>query len=102
MKYEKKFSQSLRNSTNRNLMVQTFVTLQDFKENFFILTGLHMVKKEPVSRMEYFRDINEWEFAIFKWSSEIYDPEECFSPGSELVDGTVEGAMKAGMRAYPV
>jgi hypothetical protein len=28
--------------------------------------------------MEYFREISEWEFAIFKWSSEIYDPDECF------------------------
>ena len=42
------------------------------------------------------------EFAIFKWSSERYDPEEWFFPGSEYVDGTIEGAMKAGIEAYPV
>lgn len=52
--------------------------------------------------MEYFREISEWEFAIFKWSSEIYDPDEYFFSGSELVDGTIEGAMKAGIKAYPV
>ena len=52
--------------------------------------------------MEYFKEIDKWEFAIFKWSTEIYDPDECMFPGSEFVDGTVEGAMRAGMKAYPV
>jgi len=52
--------------------------------------------------MEYFREIDEWKFAIFKWSTKIYDPDECMFSGSEFVDGTVEGAMRAGMEAYPV
>ncbi len=30
-----------------------------------------------------------------------YDPDEWFFPGSESVDGTVAGAMKAGLAAYP-
>ncbi len=42
------------------------------------------------------------DFAIFKWSREDYDPEEWFFPGVEHVDGTIEGAMKAGLEAYPV
>jgi len=46
--------------------------------------------------------MDAWEFAIFKWSSERYDPEEWMFPGSEWVDGTIEGAMKAGLQAYPV
>lgn len=29
-----------------------------------------------------------------------YDPYECFFPGEEHVDGTIEGALKAGMEAY--
>jgi hypothetical protein len=73
-----------------------------FQGRFLYLDRIAYDKKEPVSRMEYFREINEWEFAIFKWSSEIYDPDECFFSGSEWVDGTIEGAMKAGMKAYPV
>ena len=73
-----------------------------FQGRFLYLDRIAYGKKEPVSRMEYFREINEWEFAIFKWSTEIYDPEEWFFPGSELVDGTIEGAMRAGMKAYPV
>ncbi len=54
-----------------------------------------------VSRLEYTGDINEWYFAIYKYSDERYDEEEMFFPGSGLVDGTIEGAMKAGMEAYP-
>ena len=73
-----------------------------FQGRFLYLDRIAYGKKESVSRMEYFREISEWEFAIFKWSSEIYDPDECFFSGSEFVDGTIEGAMKAGMKAYPV
>jgi hypothetical protein len=46
--------------------------------------------------------MNGWDFAIFKWSMETYAPNEWMFPGSELVDGTVEGAMRAGLEAYPV
>ena len=42
-----------------------------------------------------------WEFAIYKHSSERYDPDEWFFPGAGNVDGTVEGAMEAGLEAYP-
>ena len=54
----------------------------------------------PVCRLEYMGKMTNWEFAIYKYSSDRYDPEECWFPGSELVDGTVQGAMLAGMRAY--
>jgi hypothetical protein len=46
--------------------------------------------------------MDKWEFAIFKWSSEKYAPNEWMFPGSEFVDGTIEGAMRAGLEAYPV
>ncbi len=54
----------------------------------------------PICRLEYTGDMKNWEFAIYRFSSERYDPEECFFPGAEFVDGTVEGAMKAGVMAY--
>ncbi len=73
-----------------------------FQGRFLYLDRIAYGNKEPVIRMEYFREIDKWEFAIFKWSSEIYDPDERMFPGSEFVDGTVKGAMNAGMRAYPV
>lgn len=56
----------------------------------------------PICRLKYTGDMNKWEFAIYKWSSERYDPDEWFFPGCEHVDGTVEGAMLAGLNAYPV
>lgn len=55
----------------------------------------------PICRLTYTGKMDGWEFAIFKWSSESYDPDEWMFPGSEFVDGTVEGAMKAGQQAYP-
>ena len=56
----------------------------------------------PICRLTYTGDMEKWEFAIFKWSTETYDPSEWMFPGSNLVDGTVEGAMKAGLEAYGV
>ena len=55
-----------------------------------------------MARLEYLGKIDEWDFAIFKWSTEAYDPEEWFFPGAELVDGTIEGAMMAGLEGYPI
>ena len=56
----------------------------------------------PVCRLTYTGKKDDWQFAIFKWSTETYDAHEWMFPGSGEVDGTVEGAMKAGLQAYPV
>lgn len=40
-------------------------------------------------------------FAIYKYSDERYDPEEWRFPGAGHLDGTVEGALRACMEAYP-
>ena len=54
----------------------------------------------PICRLRYTGDMKKWEFEIYKYSSGQYDPDEWMFPGSECVDGTVEGALKAGMKAY--
>ena len=54
----------------------------------------------PICRLQYRGAGKPWGFAIYNYSSERYDPGETWFPGFELFDGTVEGAMKAGMRAY--
>jgi len=54
----------------------------------------------PICRLEYRGSIDRWWFAIFKYSSETYSDDELF-PGDQHVDGTVEGAMRAGLEAYP-
>jgi hypothetical protein len=56
----------------------------------------------PICRLTYTGDFDDWEFAIFRWSSETYDPDAWMFPGSEEADGTIEGAMKAGLKAYPI
>ncbi len=56
--------------------------------------------RSPICRLEYKGKMTNWEFAIYKYSSDLYDPEKCWFPGFELVDGTVQGAMRAGMKAY--
>jgi len=55
----------------------------------------------PICRLKYAGSMDNWEFAIYKYSDERYDPDEWFFPGAGYVDGTVEGAMKAGLEAYP-
>lgn len=55
----------------------------------------------PICRLTYTGKMDDWKFAIFKWSTETYDSDEWMFPGSGEVNGTVEGAMKAGLQAYP-
>ncbi len=74
----------------------------EFKGKFLYLKRKEFGMISPVARMTYTGDIKKWDFAIFKWSCGKYDSEEWFFPGAEYVDGTIEGAMKAGLEAYPV
>ena len=54
-----------------------------------------------ICRLEYTGTLDHWQFAIYKYSDERYDPAEWFFPGAGQVDGTLEGAMRAGLEAYP-
>jgi hypothetical protein len=54
----------------------------------------------PICRLTYRGEIDNWDFAIYKYSDSRYDPEEWVFPGSQHVDGSVEGAMRAGLDAY--
>ena len=73
-----------------------------FRGNYLYLNRSDFGQIGPICRLEYTGDMDKWEFAIYKWSSERYDPEEWAFSGFEHVDGTVEGAMMAGLIAYPV
>jgi hypothetical protein len=55
----------------------------------------------PICQLKYRGSMQGWEFAIYKYSKDRYDPDEWMFPGSDLVDGTIEGAMNAGLQAYP-
>jgi hypothetical protein len=55
-----------------------------------------------ICRLQYTGTLDRWTFAIYKYSDERYDPDEWFFPGAEELDGTIEGAMRAGLAAYPL
>ena len=55
----------------------------------------------PICRLTYTGEMDGWEFVLYKWSSGRYDRRVTEFPGAELLDGTVEGAMRAGLEAYP-
>ena len=80
----------------------TVAYFAEIKGKFLYLKRHEFGKISPVARLTYTGDMKEWEFAIFKWTREQYDPDEWFFPGSSLFDGTIEGALKAGLEAYPV
>jgi hypothetical protein len=75
--------------------------LTRYRGRFLYLDRFNYNVKGPICRLTYTGDINKWDFAIFKYSNGSYDPEEWFFPGSEHLNGTIEGAMKAGRQAYP-
>lgn len=72
-----------------------------YKGTFLYLDRSDYGRRGSICRLTATGDFTNWEFAIFKYSSETYDPSEWFFPGSEHVDGMIEGAMKAGLAAYP-
>ncbi len=73
----------------------------EYKSNFLYLhLDEGLPRLAPTVRLKFNGAIDNWGFALFKWSTEKYSEEELF-PGMELVDGTVLGAMRAGFKAYP-
>jgi hypothetical protein len=73
-----------------------------FKGKYLYLDRTDRSEPLPICRLTWNGSMDDWEFAIYKYSSEKYDPDEWFFPGEEFVDGTVNGAMKAGMEAYEI
>jgi hypothetical protein len=63
----------------------------------FILEGDIETK---LGRMEYHGKPDNWSFAIYKYSSERYHPDEFGYPGFFELDGTITGALKACMAWY--
>jgi len=72
-----------------------------YKGDFLYLNRKEGKNEGPIARLKYTGKFAGWQFAIFKWSSERYDPDEMFFPGANYLNGTIEGALKAGHHAYP-
>jgi len=71
-----------------------------FKGRYLYLDREDFGRTGPICRLEYAGGEKGWYFAIYKYSDNRYDSEEWFFPGNERVDGTIEGALEAGMQAY--
>jgi len=71
-----------------------------FKGKYLYLEREDLAGVGPICRLEYAGQRKGWYFAIYKYTDDRYDPEEWFFPGSERVDGTIKGALEAGMQAY--
>ncbi|MDX9991622.1 MAG: hypothetical protein RBS68_06175 [Anaerolineales bacterium] len=72
-----------------------------FKSKFLYLDRIGYRVPSEICRLTWNGKIDNWEFAIYRHSRNRYDPKEWMFPGAEYVDGTVEGALKAGREAYP-
>jgi hypothetical protein len=72
-----------------------------YKGRYLYLDRYDYGTVSQICRLKYTGSLGEWEFAIFKYSDERYHADEWFFPGAGFVDGTIEGAMKAGLEAYP-
>ncbi len=74
-----------------------------FRGRFLYLDRMdHSGKPSQICRLGWTGDMENWDFAIYRHSRNFYDPEEWFFPGAGHVDGTIEGAMRAGIEAYPL
>ena len=71
-----------------------------FKGGYLYLDRFDGVYTSPICRLAWNGKMDNWGFAIYKFSVGRYDPEEWFFPGANEVDGTITGAMKVGMKAY--
>jgi len=71
-----------------------------FKGTYLFLDRSDPGNVGPICRLEYTGKNDSWKFAIYKYSWADYSPDECFFPGEDHIDGTVEGAMKCGLEAY--
>lgn len=53
-----------------------------------------------IGRLEFRGDMKKWSFDVYKYSSNGYDADEFFFPGNNELDGTIEGALRAGLEIY--
>jgi hypothetical protein len=72
-----------------------------FKGDHIYLNRKEGRKDSPIARLKYNGRFDNWGFAIFKWSTERYDPDVFYFPGQQHLNGTIQGALKAGNEAYP-
>jgi hypothetical protein len=98
---KKQVDETVKEFNQKILKDPNYYYVTRYKGSYLYLDRYDYGRFGPICRLRYTGSMNEWEFAIFKYSDERYDPEEWLFPGSGHIDGTIEGAMRAGLEAYP-
>ena len=78
-----------------------YISRVDKKQLFWGLFGGGSSEETHIGRLAYSDNIESMEFAVYKYSRESYDANEFFFPGAGKLDGTIEGALRAGFEIYP-
>jgi len=73
-----------------------------FKGKFLYLDRIDRGRPTEICRLTWNGKMDNWNFAIYRYSRNFYDPDEWMFTGAGYVNGTVEGAMRAGKEAYPI
>jgi len=73
----------------------------DARGKFIYLYRLMPSGIQRLGRLTYLGDPENMEFTIFNDLTEKYDPKKRVFSGVEYLDGTIEGALKAAIKAYP-
>lgn len=89
------------NNEELDLINDFFRYVADIKGKYVFLKTKKYESISPIARLTYSGNMKDWEFAIYKYSSEKYDKDEFFFPGVEYLDGTIKGALYACNTAYP-
>ena len=72
-----------------------------YRSGFLYIYRKEGEKDGPICRLKYTGNFTGWDFAIYKYSRDKYDSNEFCFPGFQYINGTIEGALKAGIEAYP-
>jgi hypothetical protein len=75
--------------------------LTRYRGQYLYLDRVRYGEPSPICRLTYTGEMDAWEFAIYRYSKERYDADEWLIPGFEHFDGTIGGALRWGLEAYP-
>ena len=64
---------------NRYVLGGSVLYVTRFKGRYLYLDRMDVLfsKAKPIGRLEFVGELTNWRFAIYKYSSDRYDPEEC-------------------------
>lgn len=72
-----------------------------YRASYLFLDRSDHGRVRPIIRLQYTGRLDAWEFALYRPSQEDYETDVSFFPGERQVDGTLQGALQAGLEALP-